>query len=392
MNHLRFAAAALAGLILLSALPLLYSACSGNGNATGPTAPGDTLVPIDTLAPGASGYAERILDPENLAKPWGKALGDIDGDGRPDALVGTLDGPIFWYRYPAWSKAVLIPGHGGDDLQAGDLDGDGRSDVLTNGGIIAWYRNPGGTLAPRDWKEHVLLRERGSHDIAIADVDRDGRPDVVSRIENGATLAFFQDDPDHWTAITLHLASGGTGLAVGDIDGDGRPDVAENGYWLRQPEDPRKGDWDRFGIAEWDRTSAVAIVDMNRDGKGDVFLAVGHGNGRMSWFEAPADPAKGGWKEHVIDHAGFVHRLHVADMDGDKDLDLVFAEQEESTGKRVGLFLNQDGSGTRWEYAGLSDEGSHNIAIGDIGADGDSDVLGADWTGDTRPRVWIKEK
>ncbi|MDB5051711.1 MAG: repeat protein [Fibrobacteres bacterium] len=379
---------------LILALAFSYIGCTRSADSSNPTAPaepqpGDTLTPGE---PGPSGYAELILDSINLPKPWGKALGDIDGDGKPDALVGTLDGPIYWYRAPGWEKAVLIPEHGGDDLQVADLDGDGRLDVVTNGGVIAWYHNPGGDLAPGAWQEHILYASKGSHDLAIADIDRDGKPDVASRIENGPTLIFFQDGKDHWLTRELHAANGGTGLALGDIDGDGRADVAESGYWLKQPENPRDGEWERHEIVPWDRTSAVAIADMNRDGKGDVFLSVGHGNGRLSWFQAPADPERDGWKEHFIDKAGFVHRFHVVDLDGDKDLDLVFAEQDEVPGSRVGIFLNRDGAGTSWKYRGISHEGSHNIAIADIGPDGDWDILGADWRGDTRPRLWIKVK
>ncbi|MDQ3003645.1 MAG: hypothetical protein M3Y08_20605 [Fibrobacterota bacterium] len=66
---------------------------------------------------------------------------------------------------------------------------------------------------------------------------------------------------------------------------------------------------------------------------------------------------------------------------------VLYGERDQATGKRVGIFVNNDGAGTDWEYAGMSEAGSHNIAIGDIGDDGD--FLGMDWRGDTRQRDWI---
>lgn len=357
--------------------------CSDTSYSTGP--------PADTAqASNDSGYAETILDPEYLSKPWGKALGDVDGDGFIDALVGSAGGPIYWYRYPGWQRTRISGIHGGDDLQIGDLDGDGRNDVASNGSSIVWYRNPGGT-GSGVWTAQTLRAESGAHDLAILDVDGDGRNDLAARVENGPTFIFFRNSDGTWHTANLHLASGGTGMAFDDIDGDGRMDLVESGYWLRQPEDPRSGDWERGEIAAWSITSSAGITDMNGDGRGDVFLARGHGLGRLSWFEAPSDPLNGTWKEHFIDSAAYVHRLHVADVDDDGDMDVIFAEQQEAPKKRVGIFRNDDEAGTKWSYIGIADAGAHNIAIGDIGKDGDLDVLGANWTGDTRPRLWIKE-
>src|SRR5690606_29985829 len=56
----------------------LLASCSGNGGPAGPEEPGETDDPPAALV---SGYREYIIDRERLQKPWGKALGDIDGDG-----------------------------------------------------------------------------------------------------------------------------------------------------------------------------------------------------------------------------------------------------------------------------------------------------------------------
>ena len=75
-----------------------------------------------------------------------------------------------------------------------------------------------------------------------------------------------------------------------------------------------------------------------------------------------------------------MHTFKLADMDGDGQLDIVFAEMQQSTRKRVGFFRN-GGSGASWTLQVLSEAGSHNIRVGDLGADGDLDIVGANWQG-----------
>jgi len=75
-----------------------------------------------------------------------------------------------------------------------------------------------------------------------------------------------------------------------------------------------------------------------------------------------------------------VHTFKAADIDGDGQQDLVFAEMAQSAGKRVGFFRNL-GGGLGWTLQVLGANGSHNIRVADIGNDGDLDVVGANWQG-----------
>jgi hypothetical protein len=50
------------------------------------------------------------IDATPPPNPWIKAVGDIDGDGRPDIVIGGSKGPLVWYRAPAWSKHAISEG------------------------------------------------------------------------------------------------------------------------------------------------------------------------------------------------------------------------------------------------------------------------------------------
>ncbi|MEO8026613.1 MAG: VCBS repeat-containing protein [Bryobacteraceae bacterium] len=175
---------------------------------------------------------------------------DLDGDGFVDLLVPHRDGGqnlIFWNDGSGTFAAKPSPvGPEHSNIRAAaaaDLDGDGKPDIVVGDeqrGLFL-YRNTGN----RTFAAPVALgtKKNSPYSIAIADMNRDRKPDIVVGYQEAAGSVFFSDGKANaFHEISWNDGKGAVyGVAVGDLDGDGWPDIAAarsdapNGIWFSGP-------------------------------------------------------------------------------------------------------------------------------------------------------------
>jgi hypothetical protein len=330
-------------------------------------------------------FEHTIIDDDITGYLDDKGIADLDGDGLNDLVLGT-EFQLVWYQAPDWDRELIAPGANfTTDMQVGDVDADGDPDLIVaeyDIQQIEWFRNP--RIGGGSWTA-VPIGPGRAHDVEVADMNNDSKLDVVIRGHFGPTTMFLQQNPTTWTAVPISAAIDNEGLHLADINGDTRKDIIQNGYWLESPPDPSMGAaWTKHSFdASWEAsTVAVSVADLNEDTRPDILIAFGESAGELAWYEAPLDPENGpGWTKHPIaSPIDYVHTFKTIDMDGDGQLDIVFAEMAQSDGKRVGILRN-GGLGASWTLQVLSTNGSHNVRVGDLGADGDLDIYGANWQG-----------
>jgi hypothetical protein len=299
-------------------------------------------------------FPRRILNLFTLLAFCGAPLGVMAEEARFVRNYEGMENGIVMNIYSVWSNLnYVIP-------TLGDLDGDNDLDLVVGSGSIRFYRNEGAPSNPI-WMlksdSYFVPENDVYYGTALGDVDNDGDLDLFIGSKHNGVIYYRNDGSPGvpvWASPVLDC--------VPSI-GASRP--------------------------------SPALADINGDGLLDLFVGEGGtsvGYGAIDYYEnLEIDPGTQNpvW-DAVVDYYAGVYSVwspQFTDIDGDGDLDL-FVVGKNGPDYRIHLYENQgtktspswtgtpsdnDFLGSTIDYSGT--RGLHSFTFGDIGSDGDQDLI-----------------
>jgi len=362
------------------------------------------------LLSGSCGWAQQFrfppeynvgVDPLGFAFPNAIAVGDFNGDGKPDVAITHNDGSAVSILLGNGDGTFQPPvnyqtGYGPAALVVGDFNGDGLADLAIacggvffggqDGAVSILFSNGDGTFQPR--VDYGLGAQPFA--IAAADFNGDGAIDLVvsmgpaSDVKTTAVLM----NAGSGTFRVLEAFPGGTVLGTGDFNGDGKTDLAVTviqyvggeptvnwvNVLLGNGDGAFQSTVTNYGIPGL--AVGATIVDLDGDGRLDVVVSsssfsatpqpnivsvfVGHGDGTL------------GTRVDYPFHS--VGGLTTANMTGDGHLDLVMDAD--------GLVILPVGDNGTLGAAERFLAPSGTAVVADVNGDGAQDIVVTDYNGD----------
>ena len=298
-----------------------------------------------------------------------------------------------------WPRHAIETGlEGADGARLRDVNGDGRPDLVVGweqSGVVALYLNPGPEKARGPWPRVHFKGIRDVEDAVLVDLDGDGAMDVVSSCE-GATRAIYVHwalkgdpmNPANWLVQPIPAAQGREQWMFClpmQVDGKHGVDlvVGSKGKnasvsWLEAPADPRNlAGWTLHRMTDAGWIMSIVAKDMDGDGDEDVLISDRQGPFQgVRWLENPgdADGRRRPWTSHMVGGGGAqVLFLDTADIDGDGLEDIVVARPKDIVALR-----RLDRTGRNWEPHIIPlPEGvgtGKAVTLGDVDGDGKLDL------------------
>jgi hypothetical protein len=236
--------------------------------------------------------------------PFGLAVGDFNGDGRPDFAVANSDSntvSVFLNTTPAGATIVSFAaqrtfavGSLPRGVAVGDFNGDGRTDLAvandnSNAVSVLLNTTPAGASTPSFAAQQNFAAGIDAKAVAVGDVNGDGRADLAVANSGANTVSVLLNTTAAGAGTasfaaqrTFPIDGHAEYVAVGDFDGDGRTDLAVTDMGNNKEavllntttfgaSSPSFAQAQAFNV--WNMPGGVAAGDFNGDGRTDLAVA-----------------------------------------------------------------------------------------------------------------------
>ena len=306
------------------------------------------------------------------------ACADLDGDGSSEVVACQAVGRVCVFRgdgrpVPGWPVSIAAaddPPNAGTIFARpalGDIDGDGRPEIIAaanNYRVHVWDAT--GRLL-KGWPRMLENRARAGYaEPVLADLNDDGRLDILIATDRGFrgparvyALDHAGRDLRGWPVDLPERCN--AGVAVGDLDNDKRLDVVaatvgEQGWVLTWDSRGRPRRGFPVGLAQLSVNASPVLADVDGDSRTDIIVAA-----LRTRFEPAAylvaldregDPLPG-FPLTMEGSEVVTGGPAVGDVDGDGLLELLLGTELQGRLYAWNLLGTAEGAGAPWPRAGF---------------------------------------